>query len=179
MMIYYCTNHINEYATDIYPVIAGIPPHQNISQATLESQYDEVIATDALSDSIAGYPDKLVIDVTGTPTVREKNDSEYTKDAIVVKLAELKTYTYNLIISVAEEDKQRTLAILRPNMDAGQQTNYNVYLNWHTDVISQYFTSKTTIEAATSLTILNAIVFGTEFTTEISGKPTVTLSDYV
>ena len=181
MMIYYVANNTVEYSSGVYPVLSALLPHQNITQETLEGQYDYVVATDTLSQSIAGYPNKLVIDTTAevSVTVREKDESEYTEDSIINKISELKTYSYELITSVADENKQRSLSLLYSNMSAPQIIEYDTYQTWHIDVLSVYFTTKTSIEACTTRTELDAIVFDTEFATEISGKPDISLSDFV
>jgi len=81
--------------------------------------------------------------------------------------------------SVADENKQRSLSLIYPSMSAPQIIEYDTYQTWHTDVLSVYFTTKTSIEACTTRTELDAIVFDTEFATEISGKPDISLSDFV
>ena len=181
MMIYYVANHTNEYSSGVYAVVSAFLPHQNITQEQLEAQYDEVRSTDTLDSSIAGYPDKLVIDTTAVldVEVREKNESEYTDDAKINKLSELQTYSYELITSVAPEDKQRSLTILYPNMTSEQQDDYNTYETWHANVLTTYFATKTSIDACTTRTELDAIVFDTEFSTEIAGKPDISLSTFI
>ena len=181
MMIYYVANNTVEYSSGVYPVLSALLPHQNVTQETLEGQYDLVIATDTLSQSIAGYPNKLVIDTTAevSVTVREKNELEYTADAMISKISELKTYSYELITSVADEDKQRSLSLIYPSMSAPQIIDYDIYQAWHSDVLSVYFATKTLIIACTSRTELDNIVFDTEFSTEISGKPDISLSTFV
>ena len=81
--------------------------------------------------------------------------------------------------SVADEDKQRSLSLIYPSMSAPQIIDYDIYQAWHSDVLSVYFATKTLIIACTSRTELDNIVFDTEFSTEISGKPDISLSTFV
>jgi len=88
-MIYYVSNNnFNKYTPGVYTVLSAILPHENISRSTLEEQYDIVVSSDSLTDTICGYPDKLVIDTTSEVdiVVREKNELEYTIDAKITKI---------------------------------------------------------------------------------------------
>jgi len=91
----------------------------------------------------------------------------------------LQTYTHDLIISVADDSKQRSLTILYSNMDSTQQTAYEIYQSWHSDVLTKYFNVKSSINLCSNRTELNNIDFDDEFTSLISTKPEITLSDFI
>jgi len=82
-------------------------------------------------------------------------------------------------MSAADENKQRSLTILYNDMDTTQKTNYETYQFWHSNVLTEYFNIKSDINSCSNRTELNNIIFDNEFSTLISNKPEILLSDYI
>jgi len=175
MLAYYCANNTNEYGIGIHKIINIRIPAPNITQTSLESLYDYVVIEDSLSSDIAGYPNKLVMDSTSSDVIfiREKTADEYLTDEKSIKISELKIYTNQQIYQVADNDKQASLLVAQ---SAGK--DISSYTSWHSSMIYKYFYVKNLIINSADITTLNNIDFDTEFATEISNAPVISLNDY-
>lgn len=89
-MAYYCSKNTNDYGSGIHQVVAIHPYTLKLTQQFLEEAYDFYVFKDNFPNTVSGYPNRLVIDTTGSNNVvRVKNDSEVLEDAKIPKYEEI------------------------------------------------------------------------------------------